>query len=62
LRLALGPLRARARAAGASISAATNGFFNFLVGLLFLPVPAAIGQGPAFWIFAVFCAAALAFS
>jgi sugar porter (SP) family MFS transporter len=49
------------RAAGASVSTATNWFSNFVVGLAFLPVVAAIGQGPTFWIFAAACGVALVF-
>jgi MFS transporter, SP family, galactose:H+ symporter len=50
-----------ARTAGASVAAATNWFSNFLVGLVFLPIAAAIGQGPTFWIFAAVCAIAFVF-
>jgi sugar porter (SP) family MFS transporter len=44
------------RAAGASASSAANWFWNFFVGLLFLPVADAIGTGQTFWIFAAVCA------
>jgi predicted MFS family arabinose efflux permease len=50
-----------ARAAGASVSTAVNWFFNFVVGLAFLPLVAAIGQGATFWIFAGVCALAFVF-
>jgi sugar porter (SP) family MFS transporter len=50
-----------ARAAGASTSTAVNWFWNFLVGLLFLPVANAIGTGQTFWIFAAVCALGLVF-
>jgi MFS family permease len=51
----------RARAAGASVATAVNWFFGFVVGLGFAPVVDAIGQGPAFWIFAAVCALAFVF-
>ncbi|MEA2445789.1 MAG: transporter, family, galactose:H+ symporter [Thermoleophilales bacterium] len=50
-----------ARAAGASAATAANWFWNFLVGLLFLPVANAIGTGQTFWIFAAACAFGLVF-
>jgi SP family galactose:H+ symporter-like MFS transporter len=50
-----------ARAAGASVATAMNWFFNFVVGLMFLPLAAAIGQGATFWIFAAVCAATFGF-
>jgi MFS family permease len=50
-----------ARAAGAGVSTAVNWFSNFLVGLVFLPTVAAMGQGPTFWIMAAICALAFAF-
>jgi MFS family permease len=50
-----------ARAAGASASTAANWLFNFVIGLVFLPVATAIGQGPTFWIFAAVCAVAFLF-
>jgi MFS family permease len=49
------------RAAGASVSTAANWFWNFCVGLLFLPVADAIGEGQTFWIFAAVCAFGLVF-
>jgi MFS transporter, SP family, galactose:H+ symporter len=45
-----------ARAAGAGAATAVNWLTNFLVGLLFLPVAAAIGEAATFWIFAAVCA------
>jgi SP family galactose:H+ symporter-like MFS transporter len=50
-----------ARAAGASMATATVWFSSFLVGLAFLPVADAIGEGPTFWIFAAVCAFGFAF-
>jgi SP family galactose:H+ symporter-like MFS transporter len=44
-----------ARAAGASVATATVWFSNFLVGLAFLPIADAIGEGATFWIFAAVC-------
>jgi MFS family permease len=52
---------ARERAAGAGVATAVNWFANFLVGLLFLPLAGAIGQGATFWLFAVVCALGLVF-
>jgi sugar porter (SP) family MFS transporter len=49
------------RAAGASVATATVWFSNFLVGLAFLPIADAIGEGPTFWIFAVVCVAGFFF-
>jgi MFS transporter, SP family, galactose:H+ symporter len=45
-----------ARAQGAAASSTTNWFANFIVGLAFLPLVDAIGEGPTFWIFAAVCA------
>lgn len=42
---------AGARAEGASVSGTANWAANFVVGLLFLPLIGAIGEGPTFWIF-----------
>jgi sugar porter (SP) family MFS transporter len=52
---------AELRAAGAAVSTATVWFCNFLVSLVFLPLVAAVGQGPTFWIFAAVCAFGLVF-
>jgi MFS family permease len=52
---------ARARAEGASAATAANWLWNFVVGLLFLPLATAVGQGETFWIFAAVCALGLAF-
>jgi sugar porter (SP) family MFS transporter len=52
---------AEARAEGAAVSSTTNWLANFVVGLLFLPLIEAIGEGPTFWIFAVICMAGLVF-
>jgi SP family galactose:H+ symporter-like MFS transporter len=50
-----------ARASGASISTAVVWCANFAVGLMFLPLAGAIGQGPTFWVFAAVCVVALVF-
>lgn len=50
-----------ARAPGAGAATAVNWLANFLVGLLFLPVAAAIGNAPTFWIFAAVCALGFVF-
>jgi MFS family permease len=52
---------ADARATGAGASTAINWFSNFLVGLVFLPMVSAMGQGPTFWVFAAVCALTFAF-
>jgi SP family galactose:H+ symporter-like MFS transporter len=52
---------ADARAAGAGAATAVNWFTSFLVGLVFVPLADAIGQGPTFWLFAVVCAATYGF-
>lgn len=49
------------RAAGASVSAAANWFWSFVVGFGFLPVAGAIGQPATFWIFAGACLLGLLF-
>ncbi|PZH06995.1 MFS transporter [Streptomyces sp. NTH33] len=49
------------RATGSSAGATVNWLSNFVVSLLFLPLISAIGQAPAFWIFAVICALGMAF-
>jgi predicted MFS family arabinose efflux permease len=46
----------RGRAAGVALAAAVAWLANFAVGLLFLPLGQAIGQGQTFWIFAAICA------
>ncbi|MDX6587634.1 MAG: transporter, family, galactose:H+ symporter [Solirubrobacterales bacterium] len=51
----------RTRAAGASVSTATNWLSNFLVGLSFLPVVGLIGVGATFWLFASASAFTFAF-
>jgi MFS transporter, SP family, galactose:H+ symporter len=51
-----------ARASGASLATAANWFFNVIVGLTFLPVATAIGEGQTFWLFAGVCALAFAFT
>lgn len=50
-----------AKAVGSSVSTTVNWLANFVVGLLFLPVVNAIGQGETFWIFAAICAFGLFF-
>jgi MFS family permease len=50
-----------ARAPGASAATAANWLWNFVVGLTFLPLATAIGQGETFWIFAAVCALGLVF-
>jgi MFS transporter, SP family, galactose:H+ symporter len=50
------------RAAGVAVCTAVNWFANFAVGLAFLPLAGALGQGAVFWIFAAVCAAACAFA
>jgi MFS family permease len=52
---------AHARAAGASAATAANWLWNFVVGLTFLPLATAIGQGETFWVFAAVCALGLVF-
>lgn len=49
------------RAAGTGVSTAANWLSTFVVGLAFLPLVGAIGQGPTFWIFAAVCVVALGF-
>jgi len=44
-----------ARAVGAGVATTTNWVANFLVGLTFLPLARAVGQGETFWIFAACC-------
>jgi MFS transporter, SP family, galactose:H+ symporter len=51
-----------ARAAGVGVATAANWFFNFVVGVCFLPVANAIGMGEAFWVFAAICVLAFAFA
>jgi SP family galactose:H+ symporter-like MFS transporter len=45
-----------ARAAGAGVATAVNWASSFLVGLAFVPLSDAIGQGPTFWVLAGVCA------
>jgi MFS family permease len=52
---------AHARAEGASAATAANWLWNFVVGLLFLPLATAIGQGETFWVFALVCVIGLGF-
>jgi SP family galactose:H+ symporter-like MFS transporter len=52
---------AELRAAGAAVSTAAVWFCNFVVGLVFLPLVAVVGQGPTFCIFAGVCAFGVAF-
>ncbi|RJL21731.1 sugar porter family MFS transporter [Bailinhaonella thermotolerans] len=49
------------RGEAASLATMVNWLSNFIVGQAFLPVAAAIGQGPTFWIFAVIALLALLF-
>jgi MFS family permease len=49
-----------ARTAGAGVATAANWFWTVTVGLAFLPLSAALGQGTTFLVFAAVCAAALA--
>jgi MFS family permease len=49
------------RAVGAGVATSAIWFCTFVVGLMFLPVAAAIGQGPTFWIFAAVYAAGCVF-
>jgi MFS transporter, SP family, galactose:H+ symporter len=53
---------ADARADGAAVSSTANWLANFVIGLLFLPLIDAIGEGPTFWVFAVVCVAGLWFA
>ncbi|PZG51994.1 MFS transporter [Spongiactinospora gelatinilytica] len=53
------PPFARAQAAG--LATMVNWLANFVVGLTFLPLAAAIGQALTFWIFGVICVLALVF-
>jgi MFS transporter, SP family, galactose:H+ symporter len=50
-----------ARTAGAGVATAANWFWTVTVGLAFLPLSAALGQGTTFLVFAAVCAAALVF-
>jgi MFS family permease len=50
-----------ARTAGAGVATAANWFWTVTVGLAFLPLSAALGQGTMFLVFAAVCAAALVF-
>jgi MFS family permease len=52
---------ADARATGAGAATSVNWFANFLVGLLFLPLVGAVGQGATFFVFAAVCAAGVVF-
>ena len=52
---------ANARAEGVSVSGTANWLANFIVGLVFLPLIGAIGEGPTFWIFAAVSVAGLLF-
>ncbi|MEU6734094.1 sugar porter family MFS transporter [Streptomyces physcomitrii] len=49
------------RAVGSSAATSVNWLANFTVGLVFLPLADAIGQGETFWIFAGVCAFGLWF-
>jgi MFS family permease len=50
------------RAAGAGVATAVNWFSSFVVGLVFVPLAAGIGEGPTFWFFAAVCALGFAFA
>lgn len=50
-----------ARAAGAGVATAVNWGASFVVGLIFVPLTDAIGQGPTFWLLAGVCAFGFAF-
>jgi MFS transporter, SP family, galactose:H+ symporter len=52
---------ANARAEGVSVSGTANWLANFIIGLLFLPLIDAVGEGPTFWIFAAISVAGLLF-
>jgi MFS family permease len=51
----------QARTAGAGVATAANWFWTVTVGLAFLPLSAALGQGWTFLVFAAVCAGALVF-
>jgi MFS family permease len=51
----------KARTAGAGVATAANWFWTVTVGLAFLPLSAALGQGWTFLVFAAVCAGALVF-
>jgi MFS family permease len=51
----------QARTAGAGVATAANWFWTIPVGLVFLPLSAALGQGWTFLVFAAVCAGALVF-
>jgi sugar porter (SP) family MFS transporter len=51
----------RVRASGASAATATNWLSTVAVGLGFLPLASAVGQGATFWILAGVCAVAFVF-
>ncbi|MBA0053965.1 sugar porter family MFS transporter [Streptomyces sp. AJS327] len=51
----------RARALGSSSATTTNWLANFVVGLVFLPLANAIGEGGTFWIFGGVCLVGLLF-
>jgi MFS family permease len=50
-----------ARATGVGVATAVNWFSAFAIGLVFVPLADAIGQGPTFWAFAAACAIAFVF-
>jgi MFS transporter, SP family, galactose:H+ symporter len=50
------------RAAGAGVATAVNWFSNFLVGLLFLPLVDALGQGETFLLYAAVCCVGIVFA